>query len=356
MRFYVGLAGFMVIVCTLAFPGWAGDSLPPHPETASSHSQLPAYRVSAGLDGEIFPVFASYASLQKIDDRRFGTVAVTVSNTTGDSIRQRVRVEIPGWSDPEIQIVSLDAGAERTFLFAPSFLPRLYQNREITAATAVVSVANTEGRDLYSATVPVRLRSAEDIYWGEGFKYAPFIASWVTPHNPEVELALSRARQYTTDRRLPGYEDWKNSREQELETSREAKAIFTALRSAGLSYVKSSLTLGGHTAESERVRMPSVSLLENSANCIDAVVLYASLFENLSMDAKVVIVPGHAYVGVRVAPGSPRFLMIDAALTGRASFEAAVASADRGLARHPASRITQVLIPDSRSSGIFPMP
>lgn len=356
MRFCVGLAGFTLMVCTLARPGQAGDGLDLHPDRASSHSPLPAYTVKPGLDGEIFPVFANYASLQKIDDRHFGTVAVTVSNTTRERIQQRVRVDIPGWSDPEIQVVSMDAGDERTFLFAPSFLPRFYQNREIAAATAVVSVADMAGRYLYSATVPVRLRSSEDIYWGEGFKYAPFIASWVTPHNPEVELALARARQYMSDRRLPGYEDWKNSREQELETYRQAKAIFTVLHSAGLSYVKSSLTLGGHPAESERVRMPSVSLREDSANCIDAVVLYASLFENLAMDAKVVIVPGHAYVGVRVASGSRRFLMIDAALTGRATFEAAVASADRGLAKYSPSRITEVLIPEARSSGIYPLP
>jgi hypothetical protein len=317
---------------------------------------LPTYRFEAGLNGEIFPAFASYASMQRPSERRFGVVSITVSNNTRASIQQRIRVEIPGWSDPEIQLVSIDGGADRTFHFAPAFLPRLYQNREITAATALVSVTDLEGRSLYSATVPLRVRSSEDMFWGEGFEYAPFIASWVTPHNPEVEMTLSRARQYTPDRRLPGYEEWKNAREQEQETYREARAIFTALRSGGLSYVKSSLTLGGNQAVSERVRMPSVSLLESSANCIDAVVLYASLFENLSMDAKVVIVPGHAYVGVRVAPGSPRFLMIDAALTGRATFETAVASADRGLARRRESQITQVMIPDARSSGIYPMP
>jgi hypothetical protein len=356
MQFHERFAGLLAIVCTLAFPVWGGDDASAHPNQPSSHSALPVYRVEAGLDGEIFPVFASYASMQKVGERRLGVVSVTVSNTTGESVQQRVRVEIPGWSDPEIQLVSIAAGAVRTFLFAPSFLPRLYQNREIAAATALVSVTDSEGRDLYSTTVPVRLRSCEDMYWGEGFKFASFIASWVTPHSHEVESALSHARQYIPDRRLPGYEEWKNAGEQEQETYREARAIFTALQSAGLSYVKSSLTLGDHQAVSERVRMPSLSLVENSANCIDAVVLYASLFENLSMDAKVVIVPGHAYVGVRVAPGSPRFLMIDAALTGRASFEGAVASADRGLARRPASQITQVLIPDARSSGIYPMP
>jgi hypothetical protein len=356
MSFCGGIASRVAIVCTLAFPAWAGDGPTSHTDRPSAHLALPVYRVEAGLGGEIFPFLANYTSLQRSSDRRLGVVAVTLSNTTGESIQQRVRVVIPGWSDPEIQLVSMPAGAERTFFFAPSFLPRLYQSREIIAATALISVTDDQGSELYSTTTPVRLRSSEDMYWGEGFKFASFIASWVTPHSREVEMALSRARHYIPDRRLPGYEEWKNAREQEQETYREARAIFTALHSAGLSYVKSSLTLGGNQALSERVRMPSVSLLESSANCIDAVVLYASLFENLSMDAKVVIVPGHAYVGVRVAPGSPRFLMIDAALTGHASFEAAVASANRGLARRPASQITQVLIPEARSSGIYPMP
>jgi hypothetical protein len=357
MRFYgimASLAAYVIWFC----PAWAGDSHSSRADLPSAHSaaSLPLYRVEAGLDGEIFPAFANYASLQKMSDRRFGVVSVTVSNTTGESIHQRVRLEIPGWSDPEIQLVDLEPGAQRALLFAPAFLSRMYQNREITAASALVSVTDLEGRNLYSATVPVRLRSSEDMYWGDGFKYASFIASWVTPHAPEVESALSRAKQYTPDRRLPGYEDWKNSHDQEQETYREARAIFTALQSAGLSYVKSSLTLGGHQAVSERVRMPYISLRQNSANCIDAVVLYASLFENLSMDAKVVIVPGHAYVGVRVSPASPRFLMIDAALTGRASFETAVDSARRGLAKRAASQVIQVLIPEARSSGIYPMP
>jgi len=356
------LFGRILIVSVFCFGfclAWAGDNHPPltNSSSASNPGLLQStYRIEAGLDGEIFPVFANYASLQKAQERRFGVVAITISNTSSETLRQRVRVEIPGWSNTEIQPIELNAGAQRTLLFAPSFLPRLYQNREIVAAIASVSVTDSEGRNLYSATIPVRLRSSEDMYWGEGFKYASFVASWVTPHRPEVESALSRAKEYTSDRRLPGYEDWKNSREQEQETYREARAIYSALQGAGLSYVKSSLTLGGHQRVSERVRMPYVSLLGNSANCIDAVVLYASLFENLSMDAEVVIVPGHAYVGVRVAPGSPRFLMIDAALTGRTNFEAAVASARRGLARHGAAQITQILIPEARSSGIYPMP
>jgi hypothetical protein len=102
--------------------------------------------------------------------------------------------------------------------------------------------------------------------------------------------------------------------------------------------------------------MPRVSLAQSSANCIDAAVMYASLFENLGMDASIVIVPGHAYAGVRVAEGSPKFLLIDVALTGRSTFEAAVASAQTGMASHAPSAVTQVMVEKARSSGIYPMP
>ena len=340
------LTGLLLIVTSVGM--WAGDG--------RADSSRQGFQIQAGLDGEIYPVFANYASLQRQNDRHFGVVTVTISNPTGDELRQRVSVQVPGWSDQETQIADLAAGASQTLTFAPSFLPRFYHNHEIVAATARVSIADMEGGSVYETTAPVRIRSSEDIYWGPGFKYAPFIASWVTPHDARVEAVLAKAKQYTVDHRLPGYEDWKNTGEQERETYREAQAIYTALQRMGLSYVKSSVTLGGHRDYSERVRMPQVSLGQSSMNCIDAAVMYASLFENLGMDAKVIIVPGHAYVGVRVAQGSPKFLLIDGALTGRVTFAAAVSSAENGMARRPSASTIQIMIPEARSAGIYPMP
>jgi hypothetical protein len=269
---------------------------------------------------------------------------------------RRVSVRIPGWSDDEIQTVDLAPGNTRTLVFAPAFLPRFYENHEIIAASAHVIISDTASNSSYETTVPVRLRSAEDMFWGKGFKNASFIASWVTPHDRQVEAVLGRAKRFTPDRRLPGYETWKSAAQQEQETYREARAIFNALQRLGLSYVKSSTTLGDHKGVSQRVRMPRVSLAQSSANCIDAAVMYASLFENLGMDATIVVVPGHAYAGVRVAEGSPKFLFIDVALTGRSTFEAAVASAQNGIASHPPSTVTQVMVEKARSAGIYPMP
>lgn len=349
----------VLVWLTLLAPAFAGDSSVDRGDLGPAKQPsypVPGYKIQAGMDGEIYPVFANYASLQKQDQRSFYAVSVTVTNPGEILLRERIAVRVQGWSDEEIQIAEVAPGATQTFLFAPAFLPRLYKNHEIVAATAQVSVSDLSGHLVYENTVPVRIRSAEDIYWGNGFKYAQFIASWVTPHDLELEGVLSRAVAFVPDRRLPGYEDWKNAEQQEQETYREAKAIFMALKGQGLAYVNSYATLGGHQDLSERVRMPRVSLVQSSANCIDAAVMYASLFENLGMDATVVIVPGHAYAGVRVARGSEKFLFIDVALTGRTTFEAAVASAERGLARHSAASVKQIVIQQARNAGIYPMP
>src|SRR5579872_68853 len=70
----------------------------------------PTYSVQVGLDGEIFPVFANHASLQPQDERTWGTVAVTVHNSSAAVISDRITVQVPGWSDKEIQMIEVPAG------------------------------------------------------------------------------------------------------------------------------------------------------------------------------------------------------------------------------------------------------
>jgi hypothetical protein len=280
---------------------------------------------------------------------------VKVVNSTADPVRDRIAVQIPGWSDQEIQVAELGAGESRTYLFAPTFLRRLYQNREIVAATAAVNITNPSGATVYRETFPVRLRSVDDLYWGRDFEYAPFIASWVTPHAAEVERLLSRAKEFMPGRRLPGYES-ANEAAQERFTMQQARAIYRALQEQGVSYVKSSMTLGGHEDVSERVRMPAETLDQSSANCIDGAVVFAALFENLGMEPAIVLVPGHAYVGVRVAAGSNRYLYIETSLTGRTTFDASVASASRSMAKFKPSEFIRVEIRQARLDGIYPMP
>jgi hypothetical protein len=351
-----GLALAAVVLVPYLGSRLLADNTPPPLRVKVVRGMQPTYSIQAGIDGDVFPAVANYESMLRSDDRDFGIFTLTISNPSESALNAHVAVQVPGWSDVELQNVTVGSGEVRKLLFAPVFLPRLYENHEIAAATGVVKVTDSMNRPLHSETVPVRLRSVDDMNWGANFGYAPFIASWVTPHDPRVEAILTRAKELMPGRRLPGYEDWKPADEQRVTTRLEARAIYRAVQETGVSYVKSSVTFGHNTDISERVRMPGESLRERSANCIDGVVLYASLFENLGMDPVILLVPGHAFIGVRDAEDSNSFLYIESAITGRASFETAVKAATKGIARVPDKSIIRILVSDARTAGIYPMP
>lgn len=310
------------------------------------------------MQGDVFPVLAHHASLLEPVERVWGTVEVTVVNSSGENLRDRITVSVPGWSDQEIQVAEVAAGQVEKLFFAPTFLPRLYANRELTPATAEVSVTDQSGRMVFSGTARMRIHSAEELYWGAQMEYAPLLAAWVTPHDERVEETLTRAKEFMPYRRLPGYETGKTVAAQEQESRAQAHAIYRALQELGVSYVKSSGVQAARANQdaAERIRLPNQSLRTASANCIDGVVLYAALFENLGMEPVIVIVPGHAYIGLKLAPGQGDYLYLDTAFTGRASFDVAVGAAQKGLAKHAAKDIMRVPIREAREAGIYPMP
>src|SRR5260370_25239039 len=120
-----------------------------------------------------------------------------------------------------------------TRLFPPRFQPLLFHTGELTAATVAVTVSDAGGRTVFSETVPAHLRAVNDLYWGEGFKFAPYIASWITPHDSQVEMVLGRAKEFAPLRRLPGYEEWKDTASQEKSTLIQARAIYRAVQALG---------------------------------------------------------------------------------------------------------------------------
>src|SRR5438270_13582912 len=100
--------------------------------------------------------------------------------------------------------------------------------------------------------------------------------------------------------RLPGYElEPFTEAEREQEVREEARGLFDAFRHSGVSYVSSIFTFGDFRDEAQRIRLPAETLSLRSANCIDVSVAYASAVENLGMSPVILIVPGHAFVGVR---------------------------------------------------------
>ncbi|HEY3315226.1 MAG TPA: hypothetical protein VGL40_08145, partial [Bacillota bacterium] len=107
----------------------------------------------------------------------------------------------------------------------------------------------------------------------------------------------------------------------------------------------------------QRILTPSQTWAGHSGNCIDLTVLLASCLESSGYAPLVVLVPGHAFLGVN-GRGRPHYL--EATMLGRADFEQAL---QRGSANHQALYLDAdsqedkriVVVPEARKRGIYPL-
>ena len=175
-------------------------------------------------------------------------------------------------------------------------------------ATLVVEVQDPATGHTFAQQRPVFLHSASDLYWGRKFSNAQLLARWVTPHDDKILQLVSKAERLVPGGRLRGYNPTPHVAVED-QVRAQVKAVFQAMRRSGISYVSSIYTFGNYPGETQRIRLPRETLELSNANCIDVSVAFASAVENLGMKPVIVIVPGHAFTGVRLGQ-IPRIFFI----------------------------------------------
>lgn len=267
--------------------------------------------------------------------------------------------EIPEWTQPVISTVILGENETKEIHQTP-FGIRLLGNISTMPSTILLKV-KAEDEIIFEETRNIRIRPADDMIWSlhTPLDTKSLIAAWVTPKNGMVERILSNAKEKLYTRSLSGY--------QNPDVISQVKAIFNAVRNAKVSYVSSIMSFGtiGFT---QRVRLPQESILQKSANCIDGAVLLASLFENIGLEPLIVLVPEHAFVGVRLSPNSNETIFIETVLIGRpilqsiltleTAFESAVKEGTNRynieMQKNPA-QVQIIDIKKERENGIYPL-
>ncbi len=318
--------------------------------TAPVSPLLVNYRLDLPGRGEIFP------SLSGSKPDNFPVAVLTIANTSERPVMQTVTAQVPGWSRTLEQTLVIAAHETRRLDLNPELLQKAYANSEIRQAALQVRVRDPESTAVFAQTRRVYLHGAWDLYWGEKFSNAQYVARWVTPHDPAVLRLVADARRFVPYGRLAGYDLSRPPAAQQRAVRGEANAIFHALRRSGLSYVNSVFTFGDLRAEAQRIRAPEETLTLHSANCIDVSVTFASAMENLGLNPVIIIVPGHAFTGVRLAPGSNEVLYLDLTVLPSGSFEAAQTRAQAWLRKFAASQVLTVDVAAARALGIYPMP
>jgi hypothetical protein len=182
----------------------------------------------------------------------------------------------------------------------------------------------------------------------------------VTPSDPSVEKLIRQAANYTQSGIMwSGYgghihDDGGGVRER-LAAVWEAES-----RDYNLTYVSTWVSFAPGAVQ--RIRLPSEVLDQQGGNCIELALLYASAVEALDLEVALILIPGHAFMGVRIDQESADYYFIETTMIGRASFSEAVTRAgeefDEALPHISAGESSYgwVKIWDARDAGILPLP
>jgi hypothetical protein len=310
------------------------------------------YRLDTPGRGELFPALTTAAASDY-----WPAAILTITNTGKSSAVQVISAEIPGYSRNLRQTVVVGAKETATVRITPELLPAAYSLGEIARATLHVSVLDDGGTTMFAQSRPILIHSGNDLYWGKQFGNAQLVARWVTPHDPAVLKLVSSTHQFIRNGRMPGYNI--NARQQNLlpaQVRRQAEAVFDALKRSGFNYVSSIYTFGGFVSDAQRIRLPSETLQLDSANCMDISVAFASAIENLDMDPVLVIIPGHAFTGVRLGQDSPDILYLDLTVLPKGTLAQAEARAQHWLKKTKPNEVLTIDVASARKMGIYPLP
>jgi hypothetical protein len=308
------------------------------------------YQLNMPGRGEIFPALAGAQAADY-----WPLAVLSIANTATKPVLQIITAEVRGWS-AELRLTAVIGPHEvRTFNLDPELLGKAYDNGEMRSATLVVEVQDPATGRTFAQQRPVYLHSASDLYWGRKFANAQLLARWVTPHDDRVLQLVSRAERLVPGGRMRGYNLVPGIRLED-QVRAQTMAVFQAMRRSGISYVSSIYTFGNYPGETQRIRLPRETLELSNANCIDVSVAFASAVENLGMKPVIVIVPGHAFTGVRLGPNSQDILYLDLTVLPRGTFAASTARARAWLKKTPQSEVLTVDIGAARSLGVYPMP
>jgi hypothetical protein len=359
---------FFVSTVSLAITlaGWYGfvrkitfSTTPEPPKLArtapSVSNQVSPLLVNYDLDlpgrGEVFPALVATSA-----NEYWPLAILTIANTSKQPVLEMISSEIPGWSQRQEFTLVVGPQETRTLQLNPTLLGEAFGLEEVRRANFNLRVTDVNTGTVYAQTRPVLIHAGSDFYWGKQFANAQVISRWVTPHDTSVLQLIADARHYIPNGRFVGYNSASTPAALKSQVTQQARAVFNAMKRSQLSYVTSIFTFGDQNGWSQRIRLPRETLSLKTANCIDVSVAFASAMENLGMDPVIVIVPGHAFTGVRLGPKSPEILYVDLTVLPRGAFAQAQARAKEYVNTTPTDRILTVDVSATRKMGIYPLP
>ena len=192
--------------------------------------------------------------------------------------------------------------------------------------------------------MPLTIASKNSVLLSEKEKnWHELIAAFVTPNDPEIIAFIKKL-----DCEVVGYQLG------EKEVLEQVKRIYEKLTEVDFKYVSISKAL----VELQSVQMPRETLRPAGGNCIDGVLLFASICEKSNIHPAIVFVPGHALFAFKTSPSGNDYYVLETIDISTRSFEDAVRdgfNCYREEMKNNPENVFAIDIEKARESGIMPL-
>ena len=295
-------------------------------------------------------------------------VTITFTNQGTIPLRVKAEAQVEGYTDWAVGTVTVAPGERDAVnlhpVLQPQSIDQLTSLRQANLRLRITLLA-PQNTTLEDTTDTITIYARRDFPWNlwrliddfDEHNNNMLLAAWVTPNDPAIEAWIREAANYTDNGDMPsGYNHDVHDR---------LEALWDALAKAyNIAYVSTSVNMGSPEEKDlffQRIRFPREVLNQESANCIETTLLWASAAEALRLHPYIILVPGHAYVAIDSVPDGSRAFFIETTLIGSGDFDDAVRLGGEEWDKDKESIDEQeeydmIDIWEAREQGILPMP
>jgi len=286
----------------------------------------------------------------------------TVEYSSKTPIALFIHVTIDEFSQTQSTIVNATATVQ-----SENFLPPLLEQGQVLDTlthdvnmSLHVQVTDANKHPYYDNDVAFALHSRRLMQWTQQNRL--LIAAWVTPGDAAVEELVQKAQGYLQYQPAPVPASMLGYRGASAQQVRdEVDALYDALRrSYHIKYVQESVPYSG-TSDSnavENIKLPREILRQRSGMCIELTTLLAAAVESIGLHPEIVIVPGHAFLGVAGTEDNTNMQYWDAVdLNNNVGADSANIAANTSYIKYRAQHaiVDTIVISDARAAGVGPM-
>ena len=269
-------------------------------------------------------------------------------------------VSIEGFSQAEIHTVNATPDV-KSISFRPLAMNQALRQLTVDNNTWLHVQITDAARHLYYVDEsPLLLRSRWLMQWTAVNRLK--IAAWVMPDDRAVVTldtmaeAQLHSQPQSAPRAMIGYANGASARA----VRDQVDAIFDAMRlDYHIQYSQESIPYSGPGDSSvslQKIKLPAEVLQQHSGMCIELTVLLASAVEKIGLHAEIVIIPGHAFLGVAVTPHNSQFEYWDAVqVNANVAGDSANLSTDGEYMKNIKQIVDTIVISDARHQGVGPM-